>query len=147
VLSLLICRHSARSARAEASPLDRVGRPMEVGDTVAYLCSPRAGYVNGVTFAIDGGVIRSTKLTGGQGAYFTIDEKDQGKTVVDHHGEEVGIVSDVEAGTMYVDPHPSLTDKIRAKLDWGDADEDSYPLAPDQIEEITRDRVRIHEQD
>lgn len=83
---------------------------------------------------------------GGTAEAFTIDKTDQGKTVVDASGEEVGIVADVAAGTLYVDPHPSLTDKIRAKLDWGDMDEDSYPLAPDEIDEITRDHVRIRDQ-
>jgi hypothetical protein len=73
----------------------------------------------------------------------TIDESAQGKTVVDQSGEEVGIVSEVEAGTLYVDPHPSLTDKIRAKLDWGDMDEESYPLDEDRIDEITRSNVKI----
>ncbi|NHN42721.1 hypothetical protein G9C85_13930 [Halorubellus sp. JP-L1] len=78
---------------------------------------------------------------------FTIDESDQGKTVVDQSGDEVGIVSEVTAGTLYVDPHPSLTDKIRAKLDWGDKDEESYPLDADRIDEITRSEVRIRGQE
>lgn len=41
--------------RSEAIPLDRLGDPMELGDTVAYLCSPRSGYINGAAIPIDGG--------------------------------------------------------------------------------------------
>jgi 3-oxoacyl-[acyl-carrier protein] reductase len=32
---------------------------MELGDTVAFLSSPRAGYINGVAVPIDGGLGRS----------------------------------------------------------------------------------------
>jgi 3-oxoacyl-[acyl-carrier protein] reductase len=46
-------------ARAESIPVGRVGDPMELGDTVAYLCSDRAGYINGEAIVIDGGSGRS----------------------------------------------------------------------------------------
>jgi hypothetical protein len=71
------------------------------------------------------------------------DKHDRGKTVVDKSGEEVGIVADEKSGTLYVDPHPSLTDKISAKLGWGDMDDESYPLEASQISEITHDEVHL----
>ncbi|WP_318570731.1 SDR family oxidoreductase [Salinigranum marinum] len=37
------------------NPLGRVGDPMELGDTVAFLSSPRSGYINGTAIPIDGG--------------------------------------------------------------------------------------------
>jgi 3-oxoacyl-[acyl-carrier protein] reductase len=37
------------------NPLGRVGDPMELGDTVAFLSSPRSGYINGAAIPIDGG--------------------------------------------------------------------------------------------
>lgn len=37
------------------TPLERIGRPEEVGATVAFLCLPAAGYVTGQTLAVDGG--------------------------------------------------------------------------------------------
>jgi 3-oxoacyl-[acyl-carrier protein] reductase len=38
-----------------SNPLERIGDPMELGDTVAFLSSPRSGYINGTAIPIDGG--------------------------------------------------------------------------------------------
>jgi 3-oxoacyl-[acyl-carrier protein] reductase len=40
-------------------PTGRFGRPRELGDVVAFLCSDRASYVNGTLISIDGGLSRS----------------------------------------------------------------------------------------
>lgn len=40
-------------------PLDRIGDPRELGDTVAFLASDRASFVNGAALPIDGGRLRS----------------------------------------------------------------------------------------
>ena len=45
----------ALASRAASIPVGRVGDPMELGDTVAYLCSDRAGYINGQSIVLDGG--------------------------------------------------------------------------------------------
>jgi 3-oxoacyl-[acyl-carrier protein] reductase len=50
---------AAREAWAGDVPLDRPGDPAELGDLVAFLLSPRAGYVTGETVSIDGGVTRT----------------------------------------------------------------------------------------
>lgn len=69
---------------------------------------------------------------------------DEGKTVVDATGDELGIVAEVEGGTLYVDPHPSITDRIKAALDWGDVDEDdAYPIPADHVVRITGNRVEL----
>ncbi|MGM0716101.1 MAG: SDR family oxidoreductase [Halobacteriota archaeon] len=39
-------------------PLDRVGDPGELGDTVAWLSSGRASFINGVAVPVDGGSMR-----------------------------------------------------------------------------------------
>ena len=36
-------------------PAGRLGTPEDIGATVAFLCSPAAGYVNGVNLPVDGG--------------------------------------------------------------------------------------------
>jgi 3-oxoacyl-[acyl-carrier protein] reductase len=44
---------------AQAIPVRRLGRPEEVGDLCAYLCSLQAGYLTGQTIVVDGGINRS----------------------------------------------------------------------------------------
>jgi len=66
---------------------------------------------------------------------------DKGKTVVNASGDEIGMVAAVEDGQMYVDPHPSITDRIKTALGWSDHDEDTYPVDPDHIARIERDEV------
>lgn len=39
-------------------PVGRLGTPEEFGDVVAFLCSERASYVNGVNLMVDGGLTR-----------------------------------------------------------------------------------------
>jgi 3-oxoacyl-[acyl-carrier protein] reductase len=40
-------------------PLKRFGKPEEVGDAVAFLCSDRASFITGSTLVVDGGQTRS----------------------------------------------------------------------------------------
>jgi 3-oxoacyl-[acyl-carrier protein] reductase len=46
------------AARSEV-PAQRLGRPEEYGDLVAFLCSERAAYITGTVIPIDGGLARS----------------------------------------------------------------------------------------
>lgn len=70
-------------------------------------------------------------------------DDDEGKTVINDDGENVGIVSDVEHGTAYVDPDPGLTDKVMAKLGWDERDEETYPLQEESVESVTDDEIRL----
>ena len=41
------------------SPTRRIGDPSELGAVIAFLCSPAASYVRGVSLPVDGGLLRS----------------------------------------------------------------------------------------
>ncbi|OIB58428.1 hypothetical protein [Natrialba sp. SSL1] len=68
---------------------------------------------------------------------------DEGKRVLNIDGTEVGRIVAVEEGRGYVDPDPSLTKTIKAKLGWGDITDGAHPLDEGSIEEITEDTVRL----
>jgi 3-oxoacyl-[acyl-carrier protein] reductase len=51
---------AAMAARGESNPLGRVGDPSELGETVAFLSSPRASYITGVALPVDGGATGGT---------------------------------------------------------------------------------------
>jgi 3-oxoacyl-[acyl-carrier protein] reductase len=42
-----------------AIPVRRMGKPNEIGDLCACLCSSQAGYLTGQTIVVDGGINRS----------------------------------------------------------------------------------------
>jgi 3-oxoacyl-[acyl-carrier protein] reductase len=48
----------ARQTDEEAIPARRFGHPSEIGAAVAFLCSTRAAYINGITLLVDGGLAR-----------------------------------------------------------------------------------------
>jgi len=41
-------------------PMARMGRPEEIGDVIAFLCSERASYLTGASLQVDGGIIQGT---------------------------------------------------------------------------------------
>lgn len=69
-------------------------------------------------------------------------DADEGKPVM-MGDEKVGMITKVERGTAHVDPDAGITDKIKATLDWGDQDEDTYPLQEQAVDTITDDEVRL----
>ena len=40
-----------------AHPIGRIGTPDEVGDVIAFLCGPKAGFCTGAEFKVDGGLL------------------------------------------------------------------------------------------
>jgi hypothetical protein len=65
-------------------------------------------------------------------------EADEGASVFDADREKIGVVVEVRDGEAYVEPEPSLTEELKAKLDWGshEADEDAYALKSNWIDEV-----------
>lgn len=49
----------AEKVRLHEIPAGRFGTPEEVGNSVAFLASEQAGYINGASLLVDGGVVRS----------------------------------------------------------------------------------------
>jgi len=41
-------------------PVRRLGRPEEIGDVIAFLCSERSSYLTGASLQVDGGIIQGT---------------------------------------------------------------------------------------
>ena len=84
-----------------------------------------------------------SETTTGRATEIRLTDDEVGKTVVDTTGDEVGMVTAVDdtGEVVYVDAHPSITERIKAALDWGGSDEDDYPVEANQIERVTDDRV------
>ena len=59
ILPGFIDTHGTDDAVARDIPARRYGTPEEVGETVAFLLSEGAGYINGQNLRIDGGLTRS----------------------------------------------------------------------------------------
>jgi hypothetical protein len=70
-------------------------------------------------------------------------EDDEGKKVVSTDGDEIGRITEVRGGTAYVNPDPGMFDTVKAKLNWGDAGEDSYPLEADHVADVTDNEIRL----
>lgn len=73
----------------------------------------------------------------------TMTDADEGKQVVNHEGETIGRVVEVDDGTAHVDPDPGITDTIMSKLGWADRDEETYTLQSRSVESVTDDEIRL----
>lgn len=69
------------------------------------------------------------------------EDGDKGKDVVDTRGREIGVVTDVEGDTMYVDPDPSITERIKSKLRLGSESDADLPISPEFVGRIEDDVV------
>jgi len=75
----------------------------------------------------------------------TLTEEDEGKILVDGEGEELGIVTEVDSGTAWVDPDPSIGEAALATFGWAEADVQDYTVDADLVETVTDQEVRLGE--
>lgn len=74
----------------------------------------------------------------------TLTEKDEGKSVVNSRGDEVGRVVEIDHGAAHVEPDPGLTDTIKAKMGWAEGDEETYQVDEDSIDSVSENEVRLN---
>jgi 3-oxoacyl-[acyl-carrier protein] reductase len=48
----------ALEMQAEEVPMKRLGKPEEIGASIAFLCSEQAAYITGVNLLVDGGMVK-----------------------------------------------------------------------------------------
>lgn len=78
---------------------------------------------------------------GAEAGVHSLSDDDQGKEVIDEAGEQVGIVANIESEMFYIDPEPGFTDRLKARFNWGEPDQDAYPVNVSQISDVTDDEV------
>jgi len=87
---------------------------------------------------------RSDLRSGAMSSNITITDDEEGKRVLNARGDEIGRVTEVRNGVAYVDPDPSITDTIKAKLGWGEKDdEEAFRLDPSNVEAVTDDEIHL----
>lgn len=81
----------------------------------------------------------------GEQAAVDLSRDDLDSTVIDAEGDAVGTVTEIDASgdVLFVEPEQSLTEQIKAALDWGEAGEEDYSLHVEQIESTTDDEVHL----
>ncbi len=70
------------------------------------------------------------------------EDGDEGKDVRSTDGETIGVVSAVEAGTLYIDVDPGIVESVTSRLGWG-SEEGSKPVPDGRIERIDEGAVVI----
>ncbi|MFD1564765.1 hypothetical protein ACFR99_14585 [Haloarchaeobius amylolyticus] len=98
----------------------------------------------GATASAETGTGTGTTDEATEPATIELTHDEQGKDVIDDSGQQIGMVAEVEGQTAYIDPEPGLTDRLKARLDWGGHGDEDYPVDASQIKEITDDEVVIH---
>ena len=77
----------------------------------------------------------------------TVDADDEGKTVRDGDGEELGLVVEVsdEGDALFVDPHPRIAEHVAADLGWTERESGDFRVDAADIHAIDGDAVWVEE--
>jgi len=67
---------------------------------------------------------------------------DEGKTVLNADGDEIGTIDSVSNNRAYVMPKQGLSDRIRQRLGW-EEDEETYELKHSRVADIAGDEVHL----
>ncbi|MBX0293418.1 hypothetical protein [Haloarcula nitratireducens] len=70
---------------------------------------------------------------------------DEGKYLLDVEGEQIGIVTEVDADAQvaFVEPEPGLAEAWVQSFGYGDADEDDIKVPADAVETVTDSEIRV----
>ncbi len=118
------------------------GEIIEVDEYEGMETEPAGTTTGEATATTDTGMETANETS--EPAAVELSQSEQGKDVVDETGQQIGMVAEVEGQTAYVDPEPGLTDRLKARMNWGGHGDDDYPIDSSQIKEITDDSVVIH---
>jgi sporulation protein YlmC with PRC-barrel domain len=71
--------------------------------------------------------------------------EDEGKYLMDEQGEQIGIVTEVDADAQvaYVEPNPGVGEAVIQGFGFGDADGDDIEVPADAVETITDSELRV----
>lgn len=71
--------------------------------------------------------------------------EDEGKFLMDIRGEQIGIVTEVDAieQIAFVDPEPNLTNAWIQSLGFGEAGEDDIKVPADNVVTVTDSELRV----
>ncbi|PSQ47804.1 hypothetical protein BRD19_08445 [Halobacteriales archaeon SW_7_65_23] len=70
---------------------------------------------------------------------------DEGKVLMDIEGEEIGVVTEVDAKAQvaYVEPDPGIGEAVIQGLGFGDADEDDIEVPAGSVATVTDTELRV----
>lgn len=68
---------------------------------------------------------------------------DEGTTVVNTDGDEIGTIDEIRGNRAYVKPESGLTQRIRDRLDWDDENKDRYVLNPSRVDIFAGNKARL----
>lgn len=93
----------------------------------------------------DGPPRRQALVSGSRLSVVTVSftDDDEGKVVVDASENTLGVVTDVEGDTAYVDPDPSLAETVKADMGLADTESDEYTVKEGAVETKAEEKLHL----